>query len=259
MRGKWCNEELAEQAKAGNNEALAQLWAQNRRRIYYLAIKYRAIIEQNGFVDLEDFMQCGFLALVDAASAYDPKKGFAFSSYINFKYKQQVYAMFGNVREGDKHVIPLPPASLNVLVENDKDGTGAEAGDLIEGESAEDFDERIEKRELCEIVRAAVARLPEREAFVIRKIYFDDCTKRAIASGGGFKDENEVARVENAAMLKLRRDEALKALHNAHFPDDPAEIYSRSPSPLNIVIAAENWEEWITQAAKEIQRFENGL
>lgn len=259
MSGKWCNEELAERAKAGDNDALAMLWAQNRRHIYYLAVRYRAIIEQNGFVDLEDFMQCGFLALVEAVSAYKPEKGFTLSSYISFKFKQQVYEMFGNVREGDKRIIPPSPASLNALVENDKDGKGTETGDLIEGESAEEFDERIEKRELCEIVRAAVDRLPEREAFVIRRIYFDDCTKRAIASGGNFKDENEVARVENAAMLKLRRDEALKALHNAHFPDDPPEIYSRSPSPLNCAIAAENWEEWITQAAKEIQRSEDGF
>lgn len=96
---------------------------------------------------------------------------------------------------------------------------------MIEGESAEEFDERIEKKELCEIVRAAVDRLPEREAFVIRRLYFDDYTKRALASGGRFKDENEVARIENAAMLKLRRDETLKALHYAHFPDDPQDVF----------------------------------
>ena len=92
----WCNEELAARAKAGNEEAFALLWAQNRRHIYYLAVKYRSIIEQNAFVDLDDFMQCGYLALVEAVNAFDPEKGFALTSYINFKYKQQVYAMFGN-------------------------------------------------------------------------------------------------------------------------------------------------------------------
>ena len=130
---------------------------------------------------------------------------------------------------------------------------------LIEGESAEEFDERIEKKELCEIVRAAVDRLPEREAFVIRRLYFDDYTKRALASGGRFKDENEVARIENAAMLKLRRDETLKALHYAHFPDDPQDVFGHSPTPLNVVIAAENWEEWIERAAEELRGLENGL
>lgn len=255
----WRNEELAARAKAGNKEAFALLWAQNRRHIYYLAVKYRSIIEQNAFVDLDDFMQCGYLALVEAVNAFDPEKGFALTSYINFKYKQQVYAMFGNVREGDKRIFPQPCSSLNAIIENDKDGSGTEAGDLIEGESAEEFDERIEKKELCEIVRAAVDRLPEREAFVIRRLYFDDYTKRALASGGRFKDENEVTRIENAAMLKLRRDETLKALHYAHFPDDPQDVFSHSPAPLNAVIAAENWEEWIERAAEELRGFENGL
>ena len=255
----WCNEELAARAKAGNKEAFALLWAKNRRHIYYLAVKYRSIIEQNAFVDLDDFMQCGYLALVEAVNAFDPEKGFALTSYINFKYKQQVHAMFGNVREGDKHIFPQPCSSLNAIIENDKDGSGTEAGDLIEGESAEEFDERIEKKELCEIVRAAVDRLPEREAFVIRRLYFDDYTKRALASGGCFKDENEVARIENAAMLKLRRDETLKALHYAHFPDDPQDVFAHSPTPLNVVIAAENWEEWIERAAEELRGLENGL
>ena len=81
----------------------------------------------------------------------------------------------------------------------------------------------------------------------------------ALASGGRFKDENEVARIENAAMLKLRRDETLKALHYAHFPDDPQDVFGHSPTPLNVVIAAENWEEWIERAAEELRGLENGL
>lgn len=147
----WRNEELAARAKAGNKEAFALLWAQNRRHIYYLAVKYRSIIEQNAFVDLDDFMQCGYLALVEAVNAFDPEKGFALTSYINFKYKQQVYAMFGNVREGDKRIFPQPCSSLNAIIENDKDGSGTEAGDLIEGESAEEFDERIEKKSYAKL------------------------------------------------------------------------------------------------------------
>lgn len=56
----WCNEELAARAKAGNKEAFALLWAQNRRHIYYLAVKYRSIIEQNAFVDLVVAIIYGF-------------------------------------------------------------------------------------------------------------------------------------------------------------------------------------------------------
>lgn len=51
----------------------------------------------------------------------------------------------------------------------------------------------------------------------------------------------------------------MKALYYAHFPDDPQDVFSHSPTPLNVVIAAENWEEWIERAAEELRGFENGL
>ena len=64
-------------------------------------------------------MQCGYFAMLAAVEAYDPEKGYKFSSYMNFKYKKQVYDMFGNVREGDRRIFPAAASSLNVTLEND--------------------------------------------------------------------------------------------------------------------------------------------
>lgn len=186
MRGEYTNEELAVRIKAGRRDLLPLLWAKNRRSIYLMAVKYRTIIRQHAFVDLEDFLQCGYFALVDALEAYNPAKGWKLSAYLNFAYKRQVYAMFGNAREGDAYIFPSAPSSLNVPIEN-KDGHETEVMDLLEDENAGRLEEDCEKEELRRIVRAAVDKLPKRERFVIRALYFEERTKTELADGSALR------------------------------------------------------------------------
>ena len=134
MEGNRSNEELAARIKAGEESLLPILWGQCRRTVTILAAKYRGVMEQNAFVDMEDFMQCGYFAMLAAVEAYDPEKGYKFSSYMNFKYKKQVYEMFGNVREGDRRIFPAAASSLNVTLEND--GHETELLDMLEDENA---------------------------------------------------------------------------------------------------------------------------
>ena len=68
---------------------------------------------------MEDFIQCGYFAMLEAVEAYNPEKGYKFTSYMTFKYKKQIYKMFGNVREGDKRIFPAAASSLNITLEND--------------------------------------------------------------------------------------------------------------------------------------------
>ena len=86
MREEYTNEELAIRIKAGRRDLLPLLWAKNKRSIYLMAVKYRTIIRQHAFVDLEDFLQCGYFALVGAVEAYNPAKGWKLSAYLNFAY-----------------------------------------------------------------------------------------------------------------------------------------------------------------------------
>lgn len=253
MRGEYTNEELAIRIKAGRRDLLPLLWAKNKRSIYLMAVKYRTIIRQHAFVDLEDFLQCGCFALVDAVEAYNPAKGWKLSAYLNFAYKKQVYAMFGNAREGDAYIFPPAPSSLNVPIEN-KDGHETEVMDLLEDENAGRLEEDCEKEELRRIVRAAVNKLPERERFVIRALYFEERTKAELADGKRFKDQFHVARVENTAMLLLRRDRELRELHRAYFSEQPPKPDEMRATPEAQAMAEERWEEWIRGAAKQIGR-----
>lgn len=251
MRGVITNEELATRIKAGERELLPQLWGQCKKVITLLAIKYRGVMERHAFVDMDDFIQCGYFALLNAVNVYDPAKRFKFSSYLNFSYKRQIYSMFGNVREGDKRIFPLPATSLNVMIEND--GHETELLEMLEDENSSRFTEDYERNELREIVAAAVNELPERERFVIRQLYFCEKTKTQLVDGRIFNDQFHVARIENTALRLLRRNKALRALYYTHFPAPPSSPDVAKADPAAAAMEVETWDEWIGNLTRELE------
>lgn len=198
MDGREKREELAARIKAGEKSLLPMLWGECRGTVIIMAAKYRSIIEQNAFVDMEDFIQCGYFAMLEAVEAYNPEKGYKFTSYMTFKYKKQIYKMFGNVREGDKRIFPAAASSLNITLEND--GHETELLEMLEDKSAGSIESDYEKKELQQIVRKAVGKLPERERYVIQEIYFNGRAKTEIADGQRYKDQFAVTRTEDKAM-----------------------------------------------------------
>lgn len=56
MDGREKREELAARIKAGEKSLLPMLWGECRGTVIIMAAKYRSIIEQNAFVDMEDFI-----------------------------------------------------------------------------------------------------------------------------------------------------------------------------------------------------------
>ncbi|MCI6706905.1 MULTISPECIES: sigma-70 family RNA polymerase sigma factor [Eisenbergiella] len=251
------NEELAEKIRNGDTSLIPLLWGKCRRTVMIMAAKYRGVMEKNAFVDMEDFIQCGYFAMLAAVEAYDPEKGYKFSSYMNYKYKKQVYEMFGNVREGDKRIFPAAASSLNVTLEND--GHETELIDMLEDKNAERIETDYEKKELQQIVRDAVAKLPERERYVIQERYFNEREKVQIADGKRYKDGNDVTRIEDRALRMLRRDKALQALHAAYFKTEPRKQDIFKASPESAVIAGENWDKWFDNIMEDIRGFENEL
>ena len=251
------NEELAEKIRNGDTSLIPLLWGKCRRTVMIMAAKYRGVMEKNAFVDMEDFIQCGYFAMLAAVEAYDPEKGYKFSSYMNYKYKKQVYEIFGNVREGDKRIFPAAASSLNVTLEND--GHETELIDMLEDKNAERIETDYEKKELQQIVRDAVAKLPERERYVIQERYFNEREKVQIADGKRYKDGNDVTRTEDRALRMLRRDKALQALHAAYFKTEPRKQDIFKASTESAVIAGENWDKWFDNIMEEIKGFENEL
>lgn len=257
MDGREKRGELAARIKAGEKSLLPMLWGECRGTVIIMAAKYRSIIEQNAFVDMEDFIQCGYFAMLEAVEAYNPEKGYKFTSYMTFKYKKQIYKMFGNVREGDKRIFPAAASSLNITLEND--GHETELLEMLEDKSAGSIESDYEKKELQQIVRKAVGKLPERERYVIQEIYFNGRAKTEIADGQRYKDQFAVTRTEDKAMYILRKDQSLQALHRAYFKKEPREQNIYKTSPEEAAIEGEKWDKWLENIMDEIGGFENGL
>ncbi len=65
------NEQLAEQAKAGDNDAQMALWTAVRRLCFQIARRYKNMLGWAGYTS-EDIEQTLFLAFYAALNAFDP-------------------------------------------------------------------------------------------------------------------------------------------------------------------------------------------
>jgi RNA polymerase sigma factor (sigma-70 family) len=86
------NEELVVRIKAGIDvpENMLQLWEQTRAFIHTVALHYQ------GYADLEDLEQEGYLALYDAVDGYEPESGCKFLSYAKHWMRQRMKRYIDN-------------------------------------------------------------------------------------------------------------------------------------------------------------------
>ena len=81
------NERLVIRVKAGEQTAenMMQLWRQNKAFVAKVAKCY------NGYVEMDDLMQEGYIALCEAVEHYEIDKGVLFISYAGFWIKQRLH------------------------------------------------------------------------------------------------------------------------------------------------------------------------
>lgn len=78
------NEELAMRIKNGETELSEQLWFRVLPKVKKYACQYKDYGKQTNWVELDDLIQSGFLAMMDAVKHYDPAKGYEFEAYLKF-------------------------------------------------------------------------------------------------------------------------------------------------------------------------------
>lgn len=80
------NEQLVARIRAGEDEAenMLQLWKQNKGFIYKMATKYQ------GYAEIEDLLQEGYLGLCEAVRHYESKQGVSFITYAAFWIRQVI-------------------------------------------------------------------------------------------------------------------------------------------------------------------------
>lgn len=177
--------------------------------IVKIAKKYAGLVEESGAVDMDDLIQAGSMAILEAQKTFDPEGG---RNFIGWSYMPIRNAMLHLLGYRDKLRLrpPVPALSLDVPVGEDGDKS---LMDMIEDKDIVPFDEQvIEKetqQETVREVRAAVDRLKDdKQREAIRRLYLDEQDRMTAAEGMGIQ-EAALRSLDREGRKNLRKDARL--------------------------------------------------
>ena len=118
---------------------------------------------------MADVLQEGNLGLIEAVERYDYKLGVAFSIYAVHRIRGEIVDWLK--KEGK---------SANVSMD-EPDENGLTLGDML-SDNSEDLGDRTNRQLLLEQVGAFMARLPEKEQFIMEAVYLKDRQPKTVAA-----------------------------------------------------------------------------
>lgn len=195
------NEELALAIKAGQNALTVELWGQVEAFVQMVARRYYNRLDGCRGVEVEDLVQSGFLALMDAVQGYDPEKG-AFLTYLG----NWLHSYFRQAAGLKTKRAARDPISSPVSLDMETEG-GDTLGDLqpdVRNEP-EEVEERIYTEQLHAALEKALNMLDAEAAATIRQRFYEGLTLRSIAERSG-RTEGHVYRVQNRALSQMYRN-----------------------------------------------------
>ena len=222
------NEELALQVQAEAPGSAEQLWEQVKLLTFQFAGRFfsRSLTRCDRYgVTLGDLQQECFLAVMDAATAYNPESGFKFTAYLKFPLKNHFNALIGC--RGNQKENPLNSAAS---LDEPLPGTDDSAFTLLNTleDDSIDLQAAAEESEIQLIVRSAVQRLVPFHRFLIERYYFQGCTREQIAQEAGM-EQHQVRTHHQKALNELRKDSDILKLKPFYVFRQKANFYSRDP------------------------------
>ena len=259
---EYTNEQLVELIKGGGDtqEYLAQLWGQVRKIIALLAAKHYMTAQRlySSYVDNDDFVQCGYFAMLEAIEAFDASKGFMFVSYLKYRYTDCVNKMLGIKRikseRGRIWKLPDTHVSLDKPLMTDSDES---RGDFIADESG-DIYRQIEIKELSVLMAAAIDELQPRQQTIIRGIYFQGKTTAQLANELNASCPQYIGRASRKALAQMQKNKALRKYYYSNYEVPAMPSYTAAPLD-NIVVAYEDWGNWKNKYKRELEALQSGF
>lgn len=210
------NEELALSIQSGNTALYPQLWEQVQHLIATKAYNYYCRFEgpcTRSGVTLDDLIQSGFFAMLDAVKAYDPESGYTFNAYLNYPLCNTWNSMTGRRQR--------VPDTLNQCTSLDapvcSDGEECDLNGLIPDPTAiEDMDRVIDhafQGELSQALTEALEKIDEKPRHVIRSRYFEGKTLQEIGEQMGV-NRSRVQQFETKGMNQLRHSRIRRSLES---------------------------------------------
>ena len=195
----------------------ADVIQQYRPLIYKAANRYRAFLDRTGAIDLDDLIQAGMIAIMNAQRNYQPDK----SSFVRFSWDYIRCAIRRTIGLDGKRTAPAAMVYLDDPINEDDRITIL---DTIPDPNIQDNAERLaedaEREELSTAVHEAVDRLKNyKHREVITRMYFQGQKVPEIATATGIP----------AKQVYTNKDEALKRLrHDWRLERIVAPSYSAS-------------------------------
>ena len=215
------NEELAVAIQGGRGDLYPALWDQVYRFVAVRAWERVRATGGYGGVEVQDLIQCGFLALVEAVRHFDPDEGWSFLTILGNCLKT-AFARAGGYRTTKRD--PLNGCmSLNEPLGDDTDG------DTLLDMQADPRDyyltaeERIWREELRAALEGAVAALPAEEMETLYRRFAQGQTLQDVGASVGVSPDR-VKRWEYNGLSRLRAGQHKKALEQ--FLDEYTDFYT---------------------------------
>lgn len=211
------NEEIAVAVKNGDSTFIPVLWDRMQKMIQRKANQYRNMLSDdfNRSVDADDLIQSGFFALNEAIKRYDPKKEFAFSTYLGYALKNEFRRETGTKTDGkrDANNYALP---LDMPCGDGDDGCIV---DLIEDteNQMQDVEECVYTCELHAALDEALDLLTKRQRVILTRRYYQGITYGRQAENEGISKQAVLYEAE-AALEKIRRNEAIMSRLSSFLP-----------------------------------------
>ncbi|MDD3569621.1 MAG: sigma-70 family RNA polymerase sigma factor [Lachnospiraceae bacterium] len=207
------NEELIIKINQGHIELFSTLWEQVRRLVCAYANRYFTLygdtFAKTG-IEVEDLVQEGYFALLDAVQAYKPDSGYKFITFMRYPLKNHFNEVLGFRTAKGRN------STLSNAISLDKPTDGTE--DMVLGDSVPDVGAQEEMqnvieneylRKLHEDLQISIGGLEDDQRDVVISHYFNGIAFADIALKVK-KNYSMVKTLEQNALRRLRRDKRLR-------------------------------------------------
>lgn len=199
------NEELVSEIRAGREDLYALLWDQVRGFVADQAVKYyKAAIDLRS-IDVDDLIQCGYFALLQAVQYYDQAQEYKFTTALGYCLKTAFSEACG-FRTSKRDPI-LFSISLDAPINDDPDSDTI--GDFIpdKRDHFESVDQKIYTEQLRKAIERSAAKLTAAQRETIYRVFmkgetFEDIGRFVCVSPG------RVRSWERDAIRQLRKPSA---------------------------------------------------
>ena len=201
------NEDLCLRYQAGDTDAAEELVSRNKGFIHKIAEQYPCDF-RNPRMDFDDYMQEGTLALLRAASQFDPSRQVLFLTYAGQAVRN---AIVDAIRTDEPNMV-LTPLDASRTATSDEDDDADLSTDRMESRLPNSYEANpetifIRKEQLEELYTAIRSLSPRHHAWIICRYGFNDDVYKSLAEMGRIYhlSETRAKRTEDEAIGKLRK------------------------------------------------------